>query len=101
MKSSNVHPGKVLREKYLEPLGLTASGLASAIQVPANRVTRIVTGTRGISADTALRLAKFLNTTAVFWLNLQQSHDVYVAENSKRTRSALKSIKPFKKAKRA
>ena len=98
MKNSNVHPGKVLQDKFLEPLGLTASGLASAIQVPANRVTRIVTGTRGISADTALRLAKFLNTTAVFWLNLQQNHDVFVAETSKRTKAALKSIKVHKRA---
>lgn len=69
---SPVHPGLVLREE-LDDVGLSANALAKAIGVPANRVTAILNGERGISADTALRLSRYFDTTAQFWLNLQQA----------------------------
>lgn len=74
-----VHPGLVLREE-LEDLGLSANGLAAAIDVPANRVTAILNMERGITADTALRLGRYFDTTAQFWLNLQQTWQLRVAE---------------------
>ena len=67
-----VHPGEVLREE-LDDLGLSAKALAKAIDVPANRVTAILNGVRGVTADTALRLGQHFDTTAKFWLNLQQA----------------------------
>ena len=67
-----VHPGEVLREE-LDDLGLSANALAKAIDVPANRVTAILNGVRGVTADTALRLGRYFDTTAKFWLNLQQA----------------------------
>lgn len=67
-----VHPGEVLREE-LEDLGLSADALAKAIDVPADRVTAILSGVRGVTADTALRLGRYFDTTAEFWLNLQQA----------------------------
>lgn len=75
-----VHPGDVLREEFLEPLGLTAHALALAIRVPANRITSIVAGRRAITAETALRLGRYLGTTPAFWLNLQTAHELRVAE---------------------
>jgi addiction module HigA family antidote len=69
------HPGEILRDE-LEELGLSASAFASRIDVPPNRVTQILAGRRSISADTALRLARFFGTTARFWLNLQSLHDL-------------------------
>ena len=67
-----VHPGEVLREE-LDELGLSANALAKAIHVPANRVMAILNGERGVSADTALRLGRYFDTSATFWLNLQQA----------------------------
>ena len=80
------HPGEHLREDYLAPLGLSAAALARSLGVPTNRVTEILNGERGVSADTAWRLARFWGTTPQFWLNLQQSHDLSKAwiENGKR-----------------
>ena len=71
----NIHPGEVLREEYLEPLGITAYRLAKEIGVPLTRVTSILDGNRGITADTALRLGAFLRTSARFWLNLQARYE--------------------------
>lgn len=70
-----VHPGIVLREE-LDDIGLSANALAKAIGVPANRVTAILNGERGITADTALRLGRYFDTTAQFWLNLQQAWQI-------------------------
>ena len=75
-----VHPGEVLREE-LDTLGLSANALAKAIDVPANRVTAILNAERGITADTALRLGRYFDTTAQFWLNLQQTWQLRLAEN--------------------
>ena len=74
-----VHPGEVLREE-METLGLSANVLSKALDVPANRVTLILNGHRGVSADTALRLARYLGTTPQMWLNLQKTWELRRAE---------------------
>jgi addiction module HigA family antidote len=71
-----VHPGEILAEEYLEPLGVTQHRLAVAIGVPPRRINEIVHGKRGITADTALRLARFFGTSERFWLNLQCRYDL-------------------------
>ena len=75
-----VHPGEILREDYLVESGMSANALAKALKVPAPRINDVLRGRRGISADTALRLARYFNTTAQFWLNLQTAYDLRVAE---------------------
>jgi antitoxin HigA-1 len=77
-----LHPGEVLREEFLVPLGLSPGALAKAMGVPRTRVERIATETTGISADTALRLSKALGTSAQLWLNLQNRYDVETAERA-------------------
>jgi antitoxin HigA-1 len=74
-----LHPGEVLREEFLGPLGMSAYALAKALRVPLNRITAILAGERGVSADTALRLARFFGTTPEFWINLQGGYDLEVA----------------------
>ena len=74
------HPGEVLREEYLRPLGMSARALAEAIDVPANRLTEIVRERRGVTADTAIRLGKYFGTDARFWINLQVAHDLSKAQ---------------------
>ena len=76
-----VHPGEILAEEYLEPLGVTQHRLAVAIGVPPRRINEIVHGKRGISADTALRLARFFGTSERFWLNLQSRYDLEVEKD--------------------
>ena len=71
-----VHPGEVLLEEFLEPMALSQYRLAKDIHVPPRRINEIVHGTRGISADTALRLARYLRTSERFWLNLQAQFDL-------------------------
>ena len=75
-----VHPGEILREEVLLELGMSANALAKALKVPAPRINDIVRERRGVSADTALRLARYLNTTPQFWLNLQATYDLRTAE---------------------
>ena len=75
-----MHPGEVLRAEFLEPLGLSAHALALALRVPANRIGAILAGTRAVSADTALRLARHFGTSAGFWLNLQKSYELDCAQ---------------------
>ena len=81
-----VHPGEVLREDYLAPLGMSANALAKALNVPAPRVNDVVRERRGITADTAMRLARYFGGDARSWLNLQAAYDLRVAElaNAKR-----------------
>lgn len=74
-----IHPGYILETEFLAELGLSAYALAKALKVPVNRVTAIVKGERAITADTALRLARFFDTTPEFWLNLQTHYDLTVA----------------------
>jgi addiction module HigA family antidote len=71
-----VHPGEILREEFLKPLGMSAYELAKRLHVPAPRVNDIVLERRGISADTAVRLSRFFGTTEQFWLNLQSAYEV-------------------------
>jgi len=70
------HPGEVLAEEFLKPLGLSVNALAMALRVPATRIGAIVKGERSVSADTALRLARFFATSPEFWVNLQALHDL-------------------------
>jgi addiction module HigA family antidote len=88
-----VHPGEVLKEEFMKPLGLSANALARAIRVPANRVSAIINGDRGITADTALRLAKALGTTPEFWLNLQKHHDLDCARDEATDLSRIEPIR--------
>lgn len=74
-----VHPGEILGEE-LQELGLSANALANALGVPTNRITAILKGQRGITADTALRLSRYLGTTPQLWLNLQKTYELRVAE---------------------
>ena len=75
-----IHPGEILREEFLKPLGLSASALAVALRVPAPRINDVVREKRSISIDTALRLARYFNTTPQFWMNLQTAFDLKVGE---------------------
>lgn len=75
-----VSPGEIIRQDVLEELGMSANALARALDVPANRITAILNGTRAITADTALRLGRYLGSTPQFWLNLQASYDLRRAE---------------------
>ena len=77
MPRLQTHPGEVLREEYLVPLGLSARALAKVLGVPANRLTEIMRGTRDVSADTAIRLGRYFGTDPRFWLNLQAAHDLF------------------------
>jgi addiction module HigA family antidote len=72
----STHPGEMLREEFLIPLGITQNALALKIRVPATRIGEIVHGKRAITPDTALRLARFFGNSPEFWLNLQQMHDL-------------------------
>lgn len=79
-----IHPGEILFEEFLKPLEptLNANTLAKAIGVPANRITAIIKGQRGITGDTAVRLGTFFNTTAEFWMNLQKTYELRLAEKA-------------------
>ena len=72
----NIHPGEILLEEFLLPMGISQNKLAIELRVPVHRINEIVHGKRGITADTALRLAKFFGTSAAFWMNLQEEHDL-------------------------
>ena len=74
-----VHPGDVLKAEFLDEIGVSAYALAKALCVPANRVTAIVNGERAITAETALRLARFFGTTDCFWMNLQSNYELALA----------------------
>lgn len=76
-----VHPGEVLLEEFLEPLGISQYRLAKSIGVPPRRINEIVHGARAVTADTALRLARFFGTTERFWLNLQAQYDLELARD--------------------
>ena len=75
-----IHPGEILREEFLEPLGMSANALSMALRVPAPRINEVIRERRGVSTDTALRLARFFSTTPQFWLNLQTSFDLKQTE---------------------
>ena len=91
-----VHPGEVLREE-LKELEMSAKVFAAALHVPGNRITAILREQRGVTADTALRLSRYLNTSPEFWLNLQKTFELRVAE-IKAGKEITKQIKPRKVA---
>jgi len=70
------HPGEILDEEFIKPLGMSVNALAMALRVPATRIGAIVKGERSVTADTALRLARFFGTSPEFWMNLQSMHDL-------------------------
>ena len=76
-----IHPGEILLEEFMKPLGLSANKLALELRVPSNRIVAIVNGKRSMSADTALRLARYFNTSADLWMNLQARYDLQQAED--------------------
>ncbi len=76
-----VHPGEILVEEFLKPLGISQYRLAKAINVPPRRINEIAHGTRSVSADTALRLARYFGTSERFWLNLQAHYDLEVEKD--------------------
>lgn len=77
-----VHPGEILREEFMEPLGISINRLALNLQVPVSRVSKIVNEERGITADTAMRLARYFGNSAEFWMNLQSRHDLLMARKN-------------------
>lgn len=79
-----IHPGEILLEEFMKPAepAINANMLAKALSVPANRITAILKGQRGITGDTAVRLAAFFNTSAEFWMNLQKTYELRLAEKS-------------------
>ena len=91
MTRIKTHPGEILKEEFLVPFGVSARQLALAIDIPANRLTEIIRGNRGVTADTALRLSRIFGTTAEFWMNLQMGYDLSVT--AKAEARELKKIK--------
>jgi addiction module HigA family antidote len=90
-----IHPGEVLVEDFMEPLGLSANALAGKLGVPANRISAIVRGRRDVSPDTALRLERAFGSSAEFWLNLQARYDLEMARDliDKKELSSIKAIR--------
>lgn len=87
-----VHPGEILAEEFLAPLEMSARALAAAIEVTPARVSDIIAGRRGITADTALRLGRYFGTTAQLWLNLQNNYDLKIASST--LAGAIAHIRP-------
>jgi addiction module HigA family antidote len=81
-KMRPIHPGEILREEFIVPLGLSAHALAMALKVSAPRINDVVREKRAITPDTALRLSRYLGTTPQFWLNLQTSYDLKITEQA-------------------
>lgn len=88
-----IHPGEILREEYLEPLGLKPYSVARMLNVPRTRIERLVAERTRVTPDTALRLAKFLGTTPNFWLNMQNSYDLAIESAALRDQiDAIKTL---------
>jgi addiction module HigA family antidote len=90
-----VHPGEILREEYLKPLEMSANSLAEALHLTATRINDIVREQRGVTPDTAMRLARYFNTTPEFWLNLQQAYELRTAAE-KHWEKIMNEIQPMK-----
>ena len=90
-----IHPGEILREEYLQPLELSVNALATKLRVPATRLHEIVKERRSITADTAMRLARFFGGDAQSWLNLQTSYDLRLAEIS-HAAEISEDVKPYR-----
>lgn len=91
-----IHPGEILMEEFIEPLGITQHKLAVSIAVPPRRINEIVHGKRAITADTALRLGKYFGIEAQFWLNLQSRYEIELAQD--RVADEIAAIKPLRVA---
>jgi addiction module HigA family antidote len=89
----NIHPGEILEEEFLGPMGISRYRLAKEIDVPQTRIAEICKGRRAITADTALRLARYFGTSAKFWLGIQQDYDL--EEEARKNARILDSIKPL------
>lgn len=83
--TDSIHPGEILLKEFMKPLVLTSNGLALALRVPATRINAIVNESRGITADTALRLCRYFSTTSEFWMNLQRDNDLRTAARASRS----------------
>jgi len=90
------HPGEMLLEEFLNPMGITQKELADHIRVPYQRINEIINGRRGVTPSTALRLAKFFNMSADFWMNLQLRWDLYFAQQDES--DILETIQPYSTA---
>jgi addiction module HigA family antidote len=88
-----IHPGEILFEEFMKPLGLSANKLALELHVPSNRIIAILSARRAISADTALRLARYFSTSADFWMNLQARYDLQQAEDA-RAAAITREVRP-------
>ena len=96
-KLAPIHPGEVLREDFMEPLGLSANRLAIELRVPVTRIADLIRERRAITPDTALRLGRFFNTTARYWLNLQAAFDLESAEDELRD-EIERDVRPMTRA---
>ena len=92
-----IHPGEILEEEFMRPIGLSANALAKRIDVPVTRISEMVRGRRGVTADTALRLARFFGTSPELWLGLQAEYDLRVARREVGD-SVASRIVPLKRA---
>jgi addiction module HigA family antidote len=90
----SIHPGEILHTEFMEPLGITAYRLAKDLHISAPRVNDLVRGKRGITADTALRLARYFGNSPEFWIGLQSGHDLWLASRTK----SWSKVKPRTKA---
>ncbi len=95
-KLKNIHPGEILKEEFLEPLAISAYRLSKETFIPQTRISQIIKGDRRITADTALRFAKYFGTSAKFWLGLQDDYDLEEESNSKQ--EEFENIKPVETA---
>lgn len=89
-----IHPGEILREEFLDPMGMSVNALAKALRVPPTRMNEIVRENRGITADTAMRLARHFGTTERFWLNLQMEYELRTAQVRNASRIA-EEVAPY------
>ncbi len=92
-----VHPGEILREQFMKPLGLSMNKLALDLHIPVTRIAEIYHERRGITTSTALRLARYFNTSAAFWVNLQSHYELEVAEDREAARVA-RDVRPLEVA---
>jgi antitoxin HigA-1 len=88
-----VHPGDILLEEYLKPLGISQNKLGRDLNVPVQRINEIVRGQRAITVDTALRLARYFHTTPQFWLNLQSRYDLEIAQETRLADRVIKEVR--------
>jgi addiction module HigA family antidote len=93
-KMAPVHPGEILQEEFLRPMGLSQNRLATALHVPARRINEIVLGKRGVTADTALSLARYFRMSPQFWLGLQMDYELDVARDTSE-RKIEEQVKPI------